>query len=413
MVYEIDLLPYCRLLIERKLEWGNSKHWQNNDFEQLSKLIFNETGVSLSISTLKRLWGRVQYNSSPTPATLDALAKFVGYDSWRTFRLDAPHSAIPAAPAHNIKAPFAICNKQNLIVTSFGLIILIVLLYVFWSISQQKNSLFYKDVTFSSRFVTKSIPNTTVFQYQIGKSNADSVFVQQSWDPALRFQVNKHGKYFTSTYYYPGYYRAKLILNDSIVREHDIFITSHGWLGTVDQPSIPLYMRANVVEKQNGIISVTEADLLAIGVPLTNEATSVSLYKVDSSQIHPGDRFVFETAVQSTYNQGNSICQMMNIELLCTEGRHVIPLSTPGCVGNLNLVVANQEIDGRTNDLSGFGVEFSKWVLVRYEVVGKQAHIYINNRLTYQHHFDANPGKVIGFRYSFSGTGAVKYARLM
>jgi hypothetical protein len=390
MGYKNDDLLHCRQLIERKVAWGSSQHWQNSDFEQLSKLILNETGVSLSISTLKRLWGRVQYNSSPTPATLDVLAKFVGYDSWRALRLDAEQS-IPASPAGNVKIPFIQCNKQGLIVTCFGLIML----------------------EFTSRPVAKGVPNTTVFQYQASSSNADSVFIQQSWDPALRTQVEKAGKYFTSIYYYPGYYRAKLILNDSIVREHDLFITSNGWLATVDRPSIPLYMRADVVEKKNGIISVTESDLKTIGIALTNDAPSVSLFKVDSSLINFGEEFVFETAVKSTYNQGNGICQMVDIELLCTDGRHVIPLSKPGCVSNLNLVVSNHEIDGRFNDLSGFGVDFSKWVQVRYEVSGKQARIFIDNRLAYQLHYNSSPGKIVGFCYRFSGTGAVKYARFM
>lgn len=133
--------------------------------------------------------------------------------------------------------------------------------------------------------------------------------------------------------------------------------------------------------------------------------------KVDSSLINPGDRLISETAVQSTYNYGNGICQMVAIELLCTDGRHVIQLSKPGCVGNLNVVISNHEIDGRTNDLSGFGVDFSKWVQVRYEVSGKQAQIFINNRLAYQQRYDSSAGKIVGFCYRFRGTGAVKYAR--
>ncbi|HLL96116.1 MAG TPA: hypothetical protein VK404_14140, partial [Spirosoma sp.] len=65
MVSEEDVWPYCRRLIEQKVGWGSSEHWQNRDFEQLGEQILVETGVSLSISTLKRLWGRIRYDSSP------------------------------------------------------------------------------------------------------------------------------------------------------------------------------------------------------------------------------------------------------------------------------------------------------------------------------------------------------------
>jgi len=409
MIYENDSLPYCRTLIEQKVGWGSSELWQNSDFEELSKLILTKTGVSLSVSTLKRIWGRVKYDSSPTPATLDTLARFVDFENWRSLRLGHQPSFIPADPVRLVKIPVFINSKLVFMAVLIGLAILLCALLSIWS---KKETLVYDKINFTSRFVAKSIPNTTVFQYDVSNSNADSVFIQQSWDPALRFPVSKKGKYYTSTYYYPGYYRAKLILNDSIVREHDLFITSNGWLGTVDRPTIPLYMNADVVEKQNKIISVTESDLKTIGIQLQNDAPSVSLFKVDSTQINPGKQFVFETAVQSTYSNGDGVCQMVDIELLCTEGSHVIPLSTPGCVGKLNLVVSNEEIDGITNDLSGFGVDFKKWVSVRYEVAGKQGRIFINNDLVYQRYFESTAGKVVGFRYRFTGTGAIKYARI-
>ncbi|MFC0184062.1 hypothetical protein ACFFJX_16595 [Pseudarcicella hirudinis] len=75
----------CRELIERKLGWGNSDSWQNQDFEVLSEKIFEETKVSLSVSTLKRVWGKVRYESTPNLATLNVLAKYAGFENWRDF----------------------------------------------------------------------------------------------------------------------------------------------------------------------------------------------------------------------------------------------------------------------------------------------------------------------------------------
>src|ERR1700733_7409198 len=72
-------------IIEQKLGWGESVAWQSRDFENLHKLILGETGVSLSTSTLRRIWGRVDYKHVPSATTLDTLAKFAGYENWRTF----------------------------------------------------------------------------------------------------------------------------------------------------------------------------------------------------------------------------------------------------------------------------------------------------------------------------------------
>ena len=72
-------------LIEKKLDWGESLTWQNRDFENLNQLILDETGVSLSASTLRRIWGKVEYKHLPSTTTLDTLAKFAGFESWRLF----------------------------------------------------------------------------------------------------------------------------------------------------------------------------------------------------------------------------------------------------------------------------------------------------------------------------------------
>ena len=60
--------------IERQLDWGAADAWQSRDFDKLNQLILEKTGVSLSASTLKRVWGRVQYGHAPSAVTLDALA---------------------------------------------------------------------------------------------------------------------------------------------------------------------------------------------------------------------------------------------------------------------------------------------------------------------------------------------------
>lgn len=419
MVSEEDVWARCRRLVEQKVGWGNSDHWQNRDFEQLSEQILAETGVSLSVTTLKRLWGRVRYDSTPNPTTLDTLAQFVGYDNWRTLRVNGSNGrsepGLQPVVEEPLPAPQSILRPTPPRYGRWalaGLIGLVVLVGMIWGYRKRNTTLHYSAVSFTSRPVAKGVPNTVVFDYNVRDTNADSVFIQQSWDPALRFRVDKAGRQYTSTYYYPGYYRAKLVLNDSIVREHDLFIASGGWLGTVDQTPIPLYVLPNRVQKPTGEAAITLADLQSLGVALTDKAPAVSLFRVDSTQLATGDRFVFETAVRSTYNRGDAVCQPVEIVLLCTMGAHVIPLSVPGCVGELTLRTGHQAIRGKTTDLSGFGVDFSNWVPVRYEVADKRVRIWIHQKQVYEGPLTQSPGQVTGLRYRFKGTGAVQYARL-
>lgn len=55
------------------------------DFEALSVVIERDINERLSASTLKRLWGYVSNNSSPSLTTLNILSRFVGKRDFRTF----------------------------------------------------------------------------------------------------------------------------------------------------------------------------------------------------------------------------------------------------------------------------------------------------------------------------------------
>ena len=69
--------------IEKKLNWKKVSLWTDNEFKKLSLLILEETSISISPQTLKRLFGKVKYKDDYTtqPATKDALARFLGYQT--------------------------------------------------------------------------------------------------------------------------------------------------------------------------------------------------------------------------------------------------------------------------------------------------------------------------------------------
>ena len=65
--------------IESYLGWGKINQWTNYDFERLSDQIEEKTSVRLSVSTLKRIFGKVQYQGDPSQNTLNTLCKFIGH----------------------------------------------------------------------------------------------------------------------------------------------------------------------------------------------------------------------------------------------------------------------------------------------------------------------------------------------
>ena len=94
----------ARALIESRTGWGNSDQWTNQDFLALSEKIREQTGVTLSHVTLKRIWGKVRYDSLPNPHTLDTLARFAGYEHWRDFKLSAAVSPLTAGSPGSLQS---------------------------------------------------------------------------------------------------------------------------------------------------------------------------------------------------------------------------------------------------------------------------------------------------------------------
>ena len=56
-----------------------------SDFERLSAMVFKYQHVTISISTLKRIWGYAGQSTHPRLFTLDTLSRFAGYKDYESF----------------------------------------------------------------------------------------------------------------------------------------------------------------------------------------------------------------------------------------------------------------------------------------------------------------------------------------
>ncbi len=80
----IDQKPEIHvLLMQVESRFGNVA--KATDFDDLSEDIESATSELLSASTLKRLWGYVNYMSNPRTYTLDVLSRYVGFQNFDAF----------------------------------------------------------------------------------------------------------------------------------------------------------------------------------------------------------------------------------------------------------------------------------------------------------------------------------------
>lgn len=414
------LLEECKNLIEQELGWGSSSTWTNQDFEKLSDIFVARTKVNLSPATLKRIWGKVKYTSKPTITTLDTLAQFVNYENWRSFKLQQLSVRNSDNGRDKTAEKYFQKSKRNVeitrgikwaLLTSVLVIILSLFLYSGKKDASDDNITNAADVfSFSSKkVVAEGIPNSVLFTYDAsGASEGDSIYIQQSWDTRLRERVSRDAHSHRSIYYSPGYFLAKLVVNNQIVKEHSLYIRSNGWLPMIEQEKVPVYLKPEDAIRMDGVMTVDIDEIVENNIPLQPEPPWVAFHNAREFGELRSDNFIFETEVKNDYKEGAGVCQLTEIHIRWEGGMIMIPLSIPGCVSAIALF----DVNGRNDDSSLLGSDFSDWVNVRLEVKDKNGELFINGKKAYDLNLNIPSVSIVGLLYRFQGTGSVNFTKL-
>lgn len=402
-------LATLRTQLETQLGWGTPEGWTTYDFERLSERIEQQTGVSLSVSTLKRMVGKVEAKSVPSLTTLNTLAQFVGYADWRDFQLQTARTTpTPPGPVHRptaVKKPFR--PRWWFIGILLGSLLIGLVSWLLRKASPYTPSAF----KFSSKTIlTRGVPNSVVFAFDATQARAgDSVFICQSWDTRRKVLVDKNEHQHSAIYYYPGFYRAKLMVGRQVVREHDLHINTDGWLGLVEVPwgQQPIYFKLTDI-LHAPTVQVTGELLNKYGVKREAIAPKILLVNQKGIQGIKTDAFDFETEVRSMNEAATDACQRVEVVVHAKNDLLVVPLVEPGCIGDINLAAFGFYASSRKADLSGFGCHPTEWTRLRVHCRSGMMRFYVNQRLVYQARIRDRVAEIIGVQVRFNGPGAVR-----
>ena len=397
-------LSNCLKKIEEQLGWGNSSDWSSQNFEQLSAKIQEQTGVAISHNTLKRLWGKIPYNSKPSTVTLNTLAKFIGYENWSAFRVSNSKEASTLTKKHR----FLWSGRK----TTFAAIIITAVIVAWVIVSFSKTNINKEDFGFTSKKITDGLPNSVLFEVDASGSNGnDKIEIQQSWDASKKQIINKEDSLVTSIYYNPGYFDAKLIVNNQIIKRHGVLIPSDGWLALMETSNAPIYLKPSEFKSEKGVAVHPEL-IRSYNVDVPINQTVVNYYWVEDFKELQVDDFEMETSFKNIPFQNYSSCQKSDVIIYCEGEVILIPLSIKGCVADLNLHLLNKSIKGNRNDLSNFGVDFSSWVNVKCVSKDGNLTIFVNDKVAYKTPFEGRTNKIYGIKYRFEGTGAISKLKI-
>jgi hypothetical protein len=390
----------------------------------LCDTIESNTGVLISLSTIKRLLNG-QFARIPQTATLNAIALSAGYTNWRDFTLakTPPERACPEpgqkpgsqqstglkqSPGRPIPVPKRHSNPRVLIAGAVLLLVLLGTLAVL--MSHKPGPANIDKAHFSATKVTgNDIPNTVIFKYNVDSVSADSFFIQQSWDRNRRVQVYKHNYTLTDIYYEPGYHTAKLIAGDKIIRTVPVSIPTDRWLfyAIENKPgSRPKY----ITHRDTGLLKLSAGELLASNIDLQKNNAYCSTW-FPSNIDYSSDNFILKCRVRIK-PVNNESCPVLMCEVYCQKYFMYFKSTLKGCTGILSAQFGENELKGRTNDLSGLGADLREWQDMEFTVRDKKVSIAIGGKQTYSNVYTQSAGLITGLGFISNGISEVQFVHL-
>lgn len=400
----IDL---CKHLIAEKLQLGEaSGKVRSRDLEYLSQVIEERSGIKLSLSTLKRIW-KEGYDQRPHPATLNALVSVLEYDDWQAFRQSQTETSVMSTAA-------PVRNYLPLVIP-----ILLVSVLIFWLIGGGEKNIAILSasktevrvdgpVQFSAdQMESAGVPNTVIFNYDVSNIQADSFFIQQSWNPRNKIRIDPEKHHLSSIYYTPGFHRARLLANDSIIQYLPIHIRSEGWLPLVKydlrQPE-PIYLPSDQMEEQD-VLQVNEALLREAGVDPEREFF-LRYYQIEDF----GDVDFANSRIRTRLRADSlfrTVCAKMELMVITETNVSYVQLMPRGCVANLEMLIGEYYRSATDNDLSSFGTNIYEWQDLELKIVDQHAQVFLNDEIIHEQSFEADLGRVVGVIITFKGAGSV------
>jgi len=404
-----EYLEICRGLIEKKINRGSYKNWTNGDFENLSELITDEIKEYISPSSLKRLFGKVNYASEPAVSTLNILAKYVGYKDW--YDLINKSAVENSFPVKSTKFK----NGKMVLVASLGLVLTIGLAFFFLFFKKDQPS----DVKIKFRTTKATAPSNVVFEYDISKMQVDSVTIDfkdhftETGRSNIKNLIKDHHT-ITHTYLISGIYHPVIFVNNKPVDTLTVCIYSDGWEYIIAR-YFPTYkeffpVSSNSVVRRNGILSIPATEIYKYTKDTVTDYWVKYRYFKDFNASAERMKFKLKSKITSSFKNN---CNEIDIWILGTDNNIIFKVFNPGCGGAYSKVQLGAKVlDGDYTDLSAFGHSLSEWRDISLDVVNKKAVIKIDDKPIYQGMIEGGLGKLTGFVLHTKGAAEFDYVSL-
>ena len=383
---------------------------KQRDFLYLIEKLEKQSEANISLSTLKRFW-KNEYTHTPQVYTLNALASLLDFPDWNTYKQAQHHNEKSKTPKTKTSP-----NLKKVTYIGIGLLLIIAVLALNqWPIQENKSIIEIPEtVSFSvDKTVVKGVPSTVIFNYDLKEAQADSFFIQRSWNPANRTKVDPNSNFFSETYFYPGFHWASLIANDSVIRKERILIESEGWLASAKYnrlDPIPTYIdQKNTIK--GGLLYVRPEDYEAVGFDYKKGMiTSYHLVGDTLDQIgHDHFRLDIRMKMEAI---DQIVCPFAEVRIIDEVDASWFTLVGKGCEGKLVWKVEDHMLFGDKQNLTTFGTQLKDWQTLSIISTESSTKIYLNEKEELSLATTDRRGTIKGLIITFNGLGMVDYVEL-
>ena len=328
--------------LSEQYEGASIDQWTHYDFSKISESIEEKTGQPLSVSTLKRLFGRMQSNNKLSYSSLDIISQFLNYEDWIHFK--NTHNAKSTTKSNSLAL---IINWKLVFGITLILTISIAILYFFQikELNSDKHYKVNKERAFEFYVVDSigDIPNEVELHYDISKLKGSQFTISYPSDKNDKVIIKKD----TLINFYikkPGVSLVKLKQNDSVLSKVRIFNTTKGWMASVFRESKYKLFQFDEDEIRNDGILTIEKEKFASDIAMSH-FKEVDYINAKVSTISM-DTFTYITRFRYIKINGYDICTKVYFTLGDDNENYLsIPFAHQSCFKGMPLFLNNQVID--------------------------------------------------------------------
>jgi len=413
---ERELVEMCMNELCQKLNFSGTQNLLQRDVEFMCDSIESKTGIQISLSTMKRLLNG-QFSKLPQVATLNAITTFLDYQHWQDFKVKHTPPITNGPLLTETVTETSVESQTNRVsrAKKFMLPALILLAVVILSFALKMGGNapgnFAKAQFSVHKATSDEIPNTVVFHYNIDDVNADSFFIQQSWDRNRRVRVYKNNYTLTDIYYEPGYHTAKLYANDEIIKTEDVSIPTDRWFlyAKDNMYANPEYIKSCCLEEE-GSFGLELEDFAENQIDISKEKEYVYTYFPSKIEVS-SDNYVLKARVRMREIRNNQ-CPHIMVEVFCQKYFMFFRSTTKGCSSETFLQFGENFIGGKNTDLTPLGYDVREWKDIEVKVKDRQVTISVDGREAFKTRYENSAGLLTGLGFISNGLCEIDFVEL-